>query len=136
VIEQPKKRNIKSVLKRSMIVLYIFVAGFFAGKIFQHSAHGYHFKVRQEENYDFALGEIRWRYATESFGMPFMDTGTTLIEFGDRTLYKAKRYFQESVPFARNIQTSGSAIYWDDGECRFNLTVEKIVGKAETSDPK
>lgn len=121
-----KSRNIKSLLKRAWIVLFILGVGFFAGRIDQQVSRGYHFKIRKEMNYDSALGGIRWRYITESFGMPFLDPGTTMIEFDHRILYKSKRGFQESVPFAQNIQTSGNAIQWEDGEYRFNLTLEKM----------
>lgn len=129
--ESPKSRNAKSLLKRALIVLCILGVGFFAGRLEERISNGYHFKVREEKKYDSALGEIRWRYVIESFGVPFLDPGTTMIEFDHRILYKAKRYFQEGVPVARNIETSGSTIRWNDGEYRFDLTLEKMGEKPE-----
>lgn len=136
MIARSKNQDIKSKLKIILVLMLVFISGLFAGKFEQHLSNGYHFEVREEKKYEFDFGEIRWRNVSETFGMPFLDPGTTLIEFNGRTLYKAKRSFQESVPFARNIQTSGNTIHWDDGEYRFNLTLEKMEGKTELPNAK
>jgi len=99
------------------------IIGFFAGRLYQDARHGYHFEVRQEEKFKFGESELRWRYATDTVGPTFMDPGTTIIEYEGRTLYKARRGFQESFPFAQNIQISGNSIYWNDGEYAFHLAI-------------
>jgi hypothetical protein len=56
--------------------------------------------------------------------MPFLDPGTTVIEYRGRTIYKANRFFQESVPFATNIKVSEKQIDWEDGELKYHLNLE------------
>ena len=72
------------------------------------------------------MGPIHWSYVTESVGLPFLDPGTTVIKFEGRTIYKAQRGFQESVPFAQSIETSDKSITWNDGEFRFHLAVDRM----------
>lgn len=122
------------------IALLLLVLGFFAGRGFQHLANGYTFQVRDEKSYPFQEGTLRWRYATECIGIPFLDSGTTQMEFLPPgglpiTLYKAKVGFQEGVPFATNIQTSGNTITWDDEEFRYALEVQKMTPPPEDSTP-
>jgi len=121
----------KTALKQIILVILILTLGFVTGRAFQHTRTGYYFEVREKEEYAFPLGEIRWSYVTESVGIPFLDPGTTIIEYEGRTLYKAKRGFQESFPFAQNIQTSGNSIDWSDGEYSFHLTIAKEEKKTE-----
>jgi hypothetical protein len=108
-------------------------AGFVAGRVFQHLRSGYHYEIREEKTYPWKPGGIRWRYVTESVGLPFLDPGTTILEFNERTIYKAKRGFQESVPFAGNVKTSDNGVEWDDGEYRFRLSVEPLPAKPPSS---
>jgi hypothetical protein len=58
--------------------------------------------------------------------MPFLDSGTTILEVDGRTIYKAERGFQEGSPFARNIFTAQDSISWDDGEYQFDLTIKRM----------
>ncbi len=58
--------------------------------------------------------------------MPFLDSGTSILEFDGRTIYKAKRAFQESSPYARNITAAQDGIAWDDGEYHFDLTIKRM----------
>ena len=113
----------KRALPFSMVAVVLLAAAFQGGRFFQNASNGYHYSIREEKDYDSPMGPVYWSYVTESVGLPFLDPGTTVIQFGDRTIYKARRVFQESYPFAENIKTSDHAIAWEDGEYRFNLTV-------------
>jgi hypothetical protein len=131
-------------MKRALIRLafgaVLLVVGFIGGRVFQHANTGFHFKVLAEKQYGSPTDPVRWRCVSESVGMPFLDPGTTVIEYRGRTIYKAQRIFQESVPVAENIQASDKHIDWDDGELRFHLTVEEMKkgeqdGAANGSQP-
>jgi hypothetical protein len=76
------------------------------------------------------MGPVEWKYVTESAGLPFLDPGTTVIEFQGRTIYKARRGFQEDSPFAQNIQASNGCIEWDDGEFQFRLAIDELNSPA------
>jgi len=115
----------------------LLVIGFITGRFFQHERTGFHFKVLAVKEYGASIDPIRWRYVSETVGMPFLDPGTTIIEYRHRTIFKAARIFQGSVPFADHIKTSGNQIDWDDGELSFHLTVEEMKkgGPANRSQP-
>jgi len=97
--------------------------GFMAGSFYQDAKVGYHFKVIAEKEYPSAIGIVRWIHASESVGADVLAPDTTMIVCGDRTIYKAKREFQESSPFAADLKVSGNVIEWDDGISKFELTV-------------
>ncbi len=101
--------------------------GFVAGRFIERIGSGYHYEVRETKVYDSSLGEVRWSYVSESVGMLLIDTGTTIIEFDGRTIYKARRAWQESAPYARNIATTQGHISWEDGDYRYDLAVQKIT---------
>lgn len=103
----------------------LLIVGFVGGRLFQHFKSGYHYAVRAEKEYESPLGLVKWSYVTESIGLPFLDPGTTIIKLEDRTIYKAQRGFQESVPYAQNITATENTIAWDDGEFEFHLVIEK-----------
>jgi len=117
-------------MKRSIIRLAIgstlLLAGFVGGRLFQHAKTGFHFKILAEKQYGSSKDPVRWQSVSESVGVPFLDSGTTIIEYRNRTLYKAQRVFQESAPAAANISVSDRQIDWDDGELRFHLTIEEM----------
>jgi hypothetical protein len=113
----------------------LLVGGFLAGALFQYARTGFHFKVLAEKQYGAAADPIRWRCVGESVGMPFLDTGTTIIEYRGRTIYKARRISQERFPVAGNIKVSEKQIDWDDGELRFHLTVEEMKKGEPGGDP-
>ena len=117
-------------MKRKIILavigLALLAAAFFAGRFVQHGNSGYHYEVRDTKDYDSPVGPIRWSYVTESVGIPFLDPGTTILEVDGRTIYKAKRGFQESSPYARNISATQDGIAWDDGDYRFDLTIHRM----------
>jgi hypothetical protein len=110
------------------------VAGFIGGCLFQHATAGYHFKVLSEKIYPSPMGAVHWSLVTESLGMPFLDTGTSIIKWNNRTIFKAQRDFQESTPVAGNIKTSDSTVEWDDGEFHYHLSVDKMPTSASKSN--
>lgn len=112
--------------KRLIIHALLLVVCFFAGQFYRHITSGHHYELHEEKRHDFELGGIHWQYATDSIGLPFLDPGTTKIIFDDRVLYEAKRGFQESAPYARNIETLGNQIRWDDGDYRYQLDISKL----------
>lgn len=81
-----------------------------------------------EREYKSAIGPFKWSMVNESVGTPALAPETTVIEWRNRTLYKAQREFQEKVPSARVIKVensnTGTSIQWADGEFRFHLTIE------------
>lgn len=117
-------------MKRRIILLGLgaamLIGAFFAGAFFQNAKNGYHFRVLKEENYESAVGPIKWTCFTETVGFPFLDPEKTMITIGNRTIYKAQRDFQEDSPSARNIKASGNSITWDDGDDLYQLTITPI----------
>ena len=113
----------KRLFTRPVILL---IGGFLGGALFQYARSGFHFKVLAEKQHGASEDPVRWRCVSESVGMPFLDTGTTIVEYRGRTIYKAQRIFQENFPAAQNIKVSDKQIDWDDGELRFHLTVEEM----------
>jgi len=114
--------------------------GFVSGRFVQHGATGLHYEVHEQKEYDSPFGAITWSYVTETIGIPLLDPGTTVIKLGNRTIYKAERGFQESVPYADNIETSENSIRWDDGIFRYHLMIEEMKkgglnGSADVSQP-
>jgi len=106
------------------------IVGFIAGRVLQHAKTGYHYKVLEQKQYSSALGPIEWSCVSESIGMPFLHPGTTIIKFGNRTIYKAQRDFQESSPYARHITTLSNSITWDDGDFQYRLVVTPITNNS------
>lgn len=117
-------------MKRLLIILAVGAillgVGFAGGRLFQHAKTGFHFKILSEKQYGASTDPVNLRHVSESVGTPFLDPETTMIVYRGRTIYKAQRFFQESVPVAGNIRVSDKQIDWDDGELRFHLTVEEM----------
>jgi hypothetical protein len=114
------KRTILLVVSATILV----VIAFLAGRLYQDLRNGYHLSVIEQKQYGMRLGPIQWSYVHEDAGAEgFLDSGTTILAFHDRTIYKAKRIFQEDFPFARNVVTSDNSVTWEDGEYRFQLTI-------------
>jgi hypothetical protein len=110
--------------------LGLVVGGFVGGRVYQHLQNGYSRVVLEEKEYATALGAVRWRCTSETVGFRFLEPETTELEFAGRTIYKARRGFQESMPVARNVRTDGGSVMWDDGEYAFHLSIEEVK-KAE-----
>ncbi len=123
----------KRVLVFATVGGIMLVVGFFGGRIYQHATTGYHYKLLEEKEYASELGPIQWSCFLESVGTPFLDPEKTTISMGNRTIYKAQRDFQEDNPHARNIETSGNSITWEDGDYRYHLTVEPT--KSDSNRP-
>lgn len=104
----------------------LLTAGFVCGRLVQHAKTGFHREIREQKIFESAMGPVQWSHVTESVGFPFLDPGTTILEFKGRAIYKAKRVFQEGHPFAWNVTTEGNLIRWEDGEYRFQLLVEDM----------
>jgi len=102
------------------------------GCVIQHRNTGYHYEVRDAKEYDSAFGPVRWSYVTESVGIPILDSGTTVLELDGRTIYKADRTFQESTPYAKNVEVDEDRVSWDDGEFRHDLTIKQIENGEDT----
>ena len=117
-------------MKRKITVattaLALLAIGFAIGLFVQHNRTGYHYEVRDTKEYSSPVGPVRWSYVSESIGMPFLDSGTTILEVDGRTIYKAERAFQESSPYARNIIAVQDGIVWDDGDYQYNLTMKRM----------
>ncbi len=116
----------KRKITLAIIGLALLAVGFLAGRFVQHSKSGYRCDVLAIKEYDTSVGPVRWSHVTESVGMPFLDTGTTVLEYDGRTIYKAKRSFQESSPYANNISPTPDGIGWDDGDYRFELSIHRM----------
>ena len=116
----------KRTLIQVTIALVLLAVGFAGGRLYQHARSGYHFKILKEQEFQSPGGPIHWSCFSESIGFSFLDPGTTMIEYRGRTIYKAQRVFQESIPFAQNITASDNFIAWDDGELSFRLTVDDL----------
>ncbi len=93
----------------------------------EKAIYGYYYTVRDEKTYPFKYGELEFRHVSESVGLPFLDPGTTILEFDHRSIYKAQRGFQELSPFAREIKINDNIIQWEDGDYDFVLTINRIT---------
>ena len=129
--------SMKRLIIRLAVGTVLLVIGFVGGRLFQHARTGFHFKVLAEKQYGSDKDPVRWRCVSESVGMPFLDPGTTIVEYRGRTIYKAQRIFQESVPVAANIKASDNQVDWDDGEFQFHLTVQALKkGEPDTGSDR
>ena len=90
----------------------------------------------ERKEYASTLGPIEWSRFFESTGVPFLDTDKTMINMGNRTIYKAQRDFQENDPYARNIEISDNIISWDDGDYQYHLTVVPMKKERTHAPPK
>jgi hypothetical protein len=125
----------KRFVIHSAIAIFLLVAGLYAGMAIQHAKTGYHYKVHEEETHPSSLGDFHLKYVTETVGMGFLDSGTSMIEFDGRRLYSARRIFQEGYPVARDLKTSNDGIDWQDGEYKYHLVITKLAGKEGNPNP-
>src|SRR4051812_15510215 len=100
--KQKFAKYMKRVLMLTAVGGVMLIVGFFSGRAFQDAKSGYHYRVLEQKDYNSELGPIQWICVLESIGSPLLDTGTTIIKVGNRTIYKAQRDFQEDAPYARN----------------------------------
>lgn len=102
------------------------IVGIVLGGILQHWRSGYHFEIREEQNIISDLGVLRLTSFHESVGFSIMDTGSSSLEFDGRTIFKARRTFQENYPIAQNVEVFENVIRWNDGWYEFALKVEEL----------
>ena len=117
------------------------IVSFLAGRALERIKSGYFYEVRNTEIVDSSFGPITLKYVTESIGIPILDPGTTVLTINDEVgknpivIYKAKRIFQESTPFARNVAAEENEIRWEDGLNRYRLRIERLP-KERLSKPE
>ncbi len=99
---------------------------FMSGALVHYFYYGNYYEIIAEKTYASEIGPIQYRYVIETVGVPFLDPGTSILEYQGRTIYKARRMFQESHPVAAHIGVTNRQIIWDDGELKFQLTVEPM----------
>ena len=116
----------KRKITLTIVCFALLAVGFTVGLFVQHNKTGYHYEVRDTKNYNSPIGSVHWSYITESVGAPLLDPGTTILEIDDRIIYKAKRGFQESSPYAQNIMADQNGITWEDGDYQYKLTMNKL----------
>src|SRR4051794_30059123 len=99
------------------------VASFFAGRYWEHFAHGWWYQVHDEQTYESPLGTVHVRHVTDTKGWPFIDPGDSVVtlegDTGPVKLYQSKRIFQESYPWVDKVQTGGDQLQWSDGVYRY-----------------
>jgi len=114
-----------SLSKATLKFFLLLAAGFVLGRCHGVMTRGYYYEIREKKTFESSAGPLEWRYVTKSEGLPFLDPGTTELEFEGRTLYSAQRWFQESYPFARDIKFDGGTLKWSDGQYDFDLKIAK-----------
>lgn len=112
-------------MKIALIILATFIVAFLLGCFIQDLRSGYTLEILETKEYDITLGTVTWSKLHEYVGMPFLDTGKTMLEFEGRKIYRARRGFQESFPYAEVISTEENTIEWQDGEYHFRLEIQK-----------
>jgi hypothetical protein len=123
----------KHALTILLVGIVMFGIGLVSGSSIQKSKAGYHYQLLERKEYPSELGTIEWSSFQESVGTPFiLDPEKTMINLGNRTIYKAQRDFQENAPRARNIEISGNLISWEDGDFQYRLAVNPM-NKDKTS---
>jgi hypothetical protein len=117
-------------MKNRGIVVLIGLAlssiAFMVGRWSERMQHGYAYKVNREKVVEFQVAPIYVRQVMEHVGISPMETETSVIEVDERTVYKAKRIFQENAPYVENVKVNNGLIEWDDGEYEFSLKMQKV----------
>ena len=119
----------------SLVVLVLVFLAFMIGRWVEGARNGYHFEVLEEKEIASTPKPIRWKSVAEHVGLPVIDTDSTLIEVDGRLIYKAKRAFQETHPFARNVTVNGGLIEWDDGEYSYSLRMQELPSGGPITRP-
>ena len=93
--------------------------------------NGHYYELREAKEYKLLDGVMKWRYMTDTHGIPYMDPGSTELIYesngGEKiTLYKSYRGYQESIPWAQNIESDGGLLSWDDGLRKYELKITSI----------
>lgn len=110
----------------TLVLVVTFIAGLKVGGFLQHQKTGYFYEIRSVKTHPSPMGTVQLKYATETIGMPFLDPGTSFIVLDDPsglelTVYKARRVFQESYPYPKDVLVNENRIQWDDGCYTYDL---------------
>mgnify|MGYP001627348796 CR=1 FL=1 len=114
----------KPALKTSILIISMLVVGFILGRLHGILTRGYVYNIIDQKSYDSPSGSVEWRHVTKAVGFPFLDPGTTELEYDGRLLFSALRVFQEDSPFARDVQFDGKRLQWDDGDYSYSLEIK------------
>jgi hypothetical protein len=126
----------KSTAIWTTVLIVVLIAGFFAGRSYQHLKAGVFFKVIDEREIPIGPGELlRLQHAFKSVGMPFLDPETSILSLesnhaGRVTLYEAERGFQESYPYVKDVAVVGNELTWSDGRNAYRLTIDSLASSA------
>jgi hypothetical protein len=115
------------------------VVSFFVGRGFEHLLNGYRYEVRETKEIKVKGGTVIQMSVMEHVGLPFLDTGKTILEYTGRDgmpiqIYKAQRMFQEGYPVARNVRREDSSIAWEDGLNQYKLEITPIPEEKTDQD--
>ena len=129
----------RRALIRTTVVLAVFFIGYGVGGYIQHQKTGYFYEIRDETAYTSSFGPVKMRYVTETVGMPFLDPGTSTIVLEDPsglelTIYKARRVFQESYPYIKDVIVNDNEIRWDDGCYAYALNIQRSDRNGREND--
>jgi len=119
-----------------LIALGAGILGLIGGAILHSVFAGHHFTVLDEKIYPTAIGELRCRAVSDTYGWSFLDPADTQLELNGRTLYRAKRYFQETWPVAQDVKVAGNTITWSDGEYAYSLQISPSPEQRQNVDEK
>lgn len=122
---------VKPALKTPILIISMLVVGFILGRLHGILTRGYVYSIRDQKSYDSPSGSVQWRYVTKAAGFPFLDPGTTELEYDGRLLFSALRGFQEDSPFARDVQFDGKRLQWDDGDYAYSLEIKESKYRKE-----
>ena len=117
--------------RTAIIVLATLAVGFALGRGHAVLTRGYFYEIRDKKIFDSPNGPLEWRHVTKTVGLPFLDPGTTELEYNGRIFYSAGRIFQEDYPFAKDVVFDGRTIFWKDGEFSYSLKIEEIKKQNE-----
>ena len=138
-MERSDMRLIARTATWTAVLIGVAVTGFFGGRTAtQHLKTGYHFKLIDDRQYPYAPdASLHLQHATKSVQLPFLDPETSLLILDDDhsrevTLYEAKRGFQESYPYVKDITVKGDDITWTDGRYSYRLTINLLASAAES----
>jgi hypothetical protein len=120
------------------VLIGVFVVGLAAGRSYQHMKSGYWFRAIDEREIPFAPGvPLRLQRAFKTIGLPFLETESSILILDDDhcgkvTLYEAKRGFQESYPFVKDVAVEGNEITWQDGRFSYQLKIDLLASNSAT----
>jgi hypothetical protein len=134
------ERSDRSLMARTAIWTAVlggvFVVGLAAGRSYQHMKTGYWFRAIDEQEIPLApRAPLRLRHAFKKIGVPFLETESSILILDDDhcgkvTLYEAKRGFQESYPYVKDVTVDGNEITWQDGRYNYQLKIDLIASNS------